>query len=228
MAVRLISVRLQLNRSSHWLTNTDGLLPFTRWITPPQVPKRYTTQMYIYFLPLPTFDTSDPTLTHIGPIPRGAEAVIPTPTHDGGVEHTAARFFPSHKWLDMARNSEIILLPPQFFLLTMVSRFLDPLRQDAYSNIDFLRQRRNLENFVRGGQPTPWAEVCISPTFLATTDDGRTIMSLTNPGDEVKRLGRNGLDDYVVIMGRGENGVPSNVEIKLKSDVQDILKKARM
>ncbi|KAK3094296.1 hypothetical protein LTR53_019442, partial [Teratosphaeriaceae sp. CCFEE 6253] len=29
----------------------EGLIPFTRWVTPTNVPKRFTTQMYLYFLP---------------------------------------------------------------------------------------------------------------------------------------------------------------------------------
>jgi hypothetical protein len=184
--------------------------------------------MYLYFLPLPTFDTADPTLHHIGPLPRGAQTLIPVPTHDGGVEHTAARFLSSHRWLDMARRDEIILFPPQFFLLSMVARFLDPLRQDAYSNIDFLRQRRALEAFLRGGTPTPWAEVCISPVVGGSTGDGRMIFSMSNPGEEVRQLGRKGLDEYVIFLGRQKGGSPSNVEIKLRKDVQDIINKAKM
>jgi len=208
---------------------SESLIPFTRWITPPQVPKRYTTQMYLYFLPLPTFESTDPSLHHIGPLPRGGEALIPTPTHDGGIEHTAARFFPARKWLDLANTGEIILFPPQYFLLSMAARFLtSDVRQDAYSNIDFLRQRRALEAFVRGGKPTPWADVCISPVMLAATDDQRTILSLSTPGDEVKKLGRHGVDDYVVLLGRGKGGVPKNVEVRLRKDVQHILDKAKM
>jgi len=206
----------------------ENLIPFTRWITPPQVPKRFTTQMYLYFLPLPTFESADPTLQDIGPLPRGAEAIIPKPTHDGGVEHTAARFFPSQKWLELADSGDITLFPPQYFLLSMVGRFLTPTRQDAYSNIDFLRQRRALEAFVRGGTLTPWADVCISPVMLAATDDGRSILTLSTPGDEVKKLGRHGVDDYVVVLGRGKGGMPKNVEVKLRKDVQHILDKAKM
>ena len=121
-----------------------------------------------------------------------------------------------------------MLFPPQMFLLMMVGRFLTPVRQDAYSNIDLLRQRRALEAFVHAGDPTPWAEVCISPMMLAATDDGRTVLSLSSPGDEVKQLGRKGLDDYLAILGRNKSGYPNHVEVKLRKDVQHILDKARM
>jgi hypothetical protein len=179
--------------------------------------------MYIYFLPLPTFNSDDPSLSHIGPLPRGGEALIPLPTHDGGIEHTAARFFPSHTWLDMARSGEIILFPPQFFLLTMVARYLTPTRQDAYTNIDLLRQRRALEAFARAGQPTPWADVCVSPMFMGSTKDGKTVLSMTYPGDEVKDQGRKGLEEYVIMMDRTEKGMPANVDIRLRKDVQKVL-----
>jgi hypothetical protein len=184
--------------------------------------------MYLYFLPLPTFETTDPTLSNIGPLPRGASALIPIPTHDGGVEHTAARFLSAHAWLDMARSGDIILFPPQFFLLSIVARFLDPLRQDAYSNVDHLKQRRALEAFVRDGRPTVWAEVCISPIMVGVSRDGRSVLSLAYPGDEVKARGRRGLEDYVVLLGRGRGGTPSNVEVMLKKDVKELLEKAKV
>lgn len=210
-------------------THPDNLLPFTRWITPPQMPKRFTTQMYLYFLPLPTFSTTDASLQNIGPLPRGAESIIPVPTHDGGLEHTAARFLPAHKWLDMASTNDIILFPPQVFLLKLVSQFLEPTRQDAYQNIDLVRQRRALEAFVKGGEPTPWADVCISPTFIAPATDGRGVMSLSTPGDEAQKHGRRGVDEYVVLMGRGKGGAPANVEIRLRSELKDLFdKKAKI
>lgn len=66
--------------------DTGGLLPCTRWITPTNVPKRFTTQMYIYCLPL---------ARRSGTLP--SEMLVPTP--DGGVEHTAANFAPAQTFL---------------------------------------------------------------------------------------------------------------------------------
>jgi len=212
-----------------WLAQRDGvadidnLIPFTRWITPGQVPRRFTTQMYIYFLPLPTIDSSDATLSDIGPLPSGTQAVIPVPTHDGGIEHTEAKFLPSQKWLDLAGSGEVILFPPQFFLLTMVAKFLQPTSQDAYQNVDLLRQRRELETFARAGQP-PWADVCTSPIFMGTTDEGKVVLSMAYPGDEVKGLGRKGIEEYVIVMGgKKRDNQPNNIEILLRKDVQKIL-----
>jgi len=201
----------------------ESLMPFTRWITPPMVPKRYTTQMYIYFLPLsiPT-NYKDEASTPIGTLPINSATMIHTPTHDGGVEHTAARFLAPSAWLAQAGAGTIILYPPQFFLLTMVAKYLKPT-WDAYSTIELEQQRRELGQFVRSGDP-PWGQVCISPNMRGMTKDGRTILSLESPGDEVKKLGRRGVSDYVVLLGR-KAGNPNNVEVRTKREVSDLLAK---
>ncbi|KAF2669090.1 hypothetical protein BT63DRAFT_424800 [Microthyrium microscopicum] len=204
--------------------DTGSLIPFTRWITPPQVPKRYTTQMYVYFLPMSVPTNYKESTTDITTLPIDGEAVIPTPTHDGGVEHTAARFAAPSAWLEMANEGKVILYPPQYFLLTMISKYLKPT-WDAYSTIEMKRQRRLLEFFLKGGDP-PWTEACISPvTIGGATKDGRALLSLEKPGKEVEHLGRRGVKDYVVLLGRGKDGNPSNVEVKSRNEVADIMNK---
>lgn len=95
----------------------NGLHAFTRFVTPTSVPKRFSTQMYIYFLPLEDEVTAA--------LPVGErEAMIPVPTSDGGLEHTAAQFLWPSQWIAMARQNEIIVYPPQVYLLTLVSAFL--------------------------------------------------------------------------------------------------------
>ena len=188
------------------------------------VPKRYTTQMYLYFLPLPDTEATP----GIGPLPMGSKTVIDTPTHDGGIEHTEARFLPAHEWIDKAQSGSIILFPPQFFLLSVVARFLLPTRQDAYSNIELMQQRRELQKFLALGDPS-WSEVCISPVMAgAPTKDGRSILSLDHPGREVEKLGRKGLSDYVVVLGRGPGGSPKNVEVRLKEEIGELMDKSKM
>jgi hypothetical protein len=198
-------------------------MPFSRWITPPMVPKRFTTQMYLYFLPMAIPTDYKEAKKVIGTLPIDGEAVIPTPTHDGGLEHTAAQFLAPQSWIKKAQEGSIILYPPQFFLLTMISQFLDPT-WDAYSTIDMERQRRELQIFVRGGDPT-WKDVCISPVMRGgALKDGRNMLTLEFPGDEVKGLGRRGNKDYVVIMGTKE-GSPAKVEVKTKKEIADLIKK---
>jgi hypothetical protein len=188
------------------------------------VPKRYTTQMYLYFLPLPT-SSVEPS---IGPLPVGAEAVIPTPTADGGVEHTAARFLPAQTWISMARSGEIILFPPQFFLLSIVAKSLPPVRQDAYSNVELQQHRRRLEQSVKGGSPS-LGSACISPGMIGKPmKDGRTMLSLGYPGGEVVKLGRQGLKDWVVILGRNKSGAPSQLEVKHRTELGDLLENSNL
>ena len=133
----------------------DGLIPFTRWLTPASIPKRYTTQMYVYFLPveskagisiakLPLLDkeSASEQSDHIEPLsdetPAGEDAEVDfsmkskgdkpkhVPTPDGGLEHTTAHFLYAREWLDMSRKREIVLFPPQFILLWLIDPFLTP------------------------------------------------------------------------------------------------------
>ncbi|KAL2261638.1 hypothetical protein VTK26DRAFT_3707 [Humicola hyalothermophila] len=115
-------------RFTDWLKSVggepdvDNLIPFTRWITPPGPPKRFTTQMYLYMLPLSTAPPLPGGLQH-RTAPQQA-ALVHAPTHDGGLEHTAATFDAPQAWLARARSNDIILFPPQFYLLHLVSSFL--------------------------------------------------------------------------------------------------------
>jgi len=206
-----------------WLSQKGGrpdvknLIPFTRWITPPNVPKRFTTQMYLYFLPLSTASSK------IGPLSTTREAVIPNPTPDGGLEHTTAQFLPAEKWLDMARSGEIILFPPQFFLLTMVSQFLTPTLPNAVTSETLEQQRKELRQFLKSGDPS-WADVCISPqALIGQIGDGRAVLSLEHPGMGLEEQGRKGIKDYVVMVKFSKEG-PRNVEIKTKKEILRDLK----
>ena len=110
------------------VVDVDGLVPFTRWITPEATPRRFTTQMYLYMLPVSTPSTRPDRKPAIAIAaaaesdPQKEEALIPTP--DGGVEHTTARFDNAPTWLERQRRGEITLFPPQCFLLHLVSQFL--------------------------------------------------------------------------------------------------------
>jgi 8-oxo-dGTP pyrophosphatase MutT (NUDIX family) len=227
--------------------DTESLIPFTRWITPPNVPKRFTTQMYIYFLPLgsstPTKKAA-PTGTPPGSgIVEEAEIVIPNPTHDGGIEHTAARFLPPNKWVDLARQNRIILFPPQFFLTLMLSPFLastvtgpssplpspEELRIEREKCMDFLNKPRTFN-----GEPeVSFAEACISPIVLGAgqygdksqdgvgkADKDTAVLVLDGPGKEVEAQGqgRRGIREWVVTTKfKGEG--PRDVDVRRREEV---------
>lgn len=164
--------------------------------------------MYVYFLPISS---------SVG-IGSSKEAVIPDPTHDGGLEHTAARFLPPASWLEMAKSGEIIMFPPQVFLLTMISQFLTPTPPNTLAET-LEQQRKQLRHFLKGGDPL-WADACISPIGMngAQYGDKRVVLSLDNPGLDLKERGRRGVKDYVVMVAFAKEG-PRQVEVKLRSEV---------
>jgi len=192
---------------------SDNLIPFTRWVTPTNIPRRFTTQMYLYFLPLPS-NSSSP-----GSLPMTSEAIIPTPTSDGGLEHTAARFLPPSAWLSMARSGEIILFPPQFFLLHLLSPFLSPENvPNVIGPQELARQRDALMDFVNTGDP-PWGEKCISPSgILWKQGDGRAVLALDKPGPELEGSGRRGDADRVVLVRFNKEG-PRELDVAWKKDI---------
>ncbi|TVY53520.1 putative nudix hydrolase, partial [Lachnellula suecica] len=152
--------------------DSASLLPFTRWITPPNLSRRFTTQMYIYFLPLT--QTSAQNIT--------SQSAIPTPTSDGGLEHTDALFAPCRTWLDQARRNDIILFPPQFYLMHLLSPFLSPPPSTPLSISELQAQRDGVMDFLQGdgdGKGVRWADKVMSPIgLLMRKSDGRSVLAL--------------------------------------------------
>ncbi|KAK1776834.1 hypothetical protein QBC45DRAFT_452906 [Copromyces sp. CBS 386.78] len=173
--------------------DVENLHPFTRWITPQNQRKRFTTQMYLYMLPLHTQTALSRSQT--------SQTLVQTPTHDGGIEHTAALFDSSSTWLAKASSGDIILYPPQFYLLTLISRFLPTNHSANYSE-----QRERLLSFLHR-TPTssvkhftsdiPWAEKVMSPEVVSSFatkqgtsyGNGRVILGLAKPGRELMDTG---------------------------------------
>lgn len=167
--------------------DTEGLVPFTRWLTPANIPKRYSTQMYLYFLPLESG-------LELGK--RTNQMHIPTP--DGGVEHTAAKFAWAGEWIEAALKGECVLFPPQFFLLSLVAEFLKP-PSDGKGKLDtgeLQEQRRQLMDFVEGEDP-PWGEKCISPNPIKKSGD-TLWMGMGDAGPELEGTGRSGDKERVL------------------------------
>ncbi|KAK3395988.1 hypothetical protein B0T20DRAFT_455763 [Sordaria brevicollis] len=214
-------------RFGEWLDSKGGvadienLHPFTRWITPANQRRRFTTQMYLYMLPL---------LSPTSPLPQGQSqttSLVQTPTHDGGIEHTSAIFSPASTWLSQASAGDIILYPPQFYLLTLIARFLPPQPSN------YAEQRENLLTFLRRvptssvPHPTsniPWAEKVMSPevvgAFAKATGKsygaGRVILGLAKPGRELLGVGskRGGDVERVVLVDFRREEVEETKEVE--------------
>ncbi|KAF3764251.1 hypothetical protein M406DRAFT_231532, partial [Cryphonectria parasitica EP155] len=217
----------------------DDLVPFTRWITPPNVAKRFTTQMYLFLMPSTTGDVN---LDDV--VMATTTAATTTPTSDGGIEHTAATFAPAAEWLARQERGEIVLFPPQLFLLTMVARVFESVsEEDRDPEATYEAQRKALLEFVtrvpscspeeevvaqrRKVHPTaliPWTDKVMSPTVLfVRTGDKRIVLGLDKPGLELKGSGRGGDFERVVLVNFGKEG-PRNVEVR---DREEVLKEER-
>lgn len=214
-------------RFGDWVESVGGvpdverLLPFTRWITPKAIKggRRFTTQMYLYMIP----DAADGTAAEAA---RQREMIVPTP--DGGVEHTAARFDDATSWLEKARSGELILFPPQVYLLHLVAQFCSGAAPSSprEARAHYASQREKLVAFLQkvptsdsgkaAEHPTstiPWSDKVMSPRnlFVRSSDD-RIVLGVDAPGPELKGTGRGGDHERVVLVSFTHEG-PRRVEI---------------
>ncbi|KAI9848577.1 MAG: Nucleoside diphosphate-linked moiety X motif 19, mitochondrial [Sclerophora amabilis] len=161
--------------------------------------------MYMYFLPLQkdTSNTeSDPWLTSSSfAHALSSSPIIPNTAHipspDNGVEHTTASFLPASTWLSRAQSGEIILFPPQFYLLSLLAPYLSPstdpitspikrspsLEKKTPTSTTLQRQRDAIVALINSGDP-PLGELCISPSSLGMLG-GKAILGLEKPGWEL-------------------------------------------
>ena len=170
--------------------------------------------MYIYFLPLTQTSAEN----------IASEAVIPTPTSDGGIEHTAALFGSCTGWLTQAMRNDIILFPPQFYLMSLLAPFLNVSSSSRLSTEELRRQRDGLLEFLKGdgdGKGVKWADKVMSPVgLLMRKSDGRSVLALDKPGPELKDSGRRGDEKRVVLVKFSKEG-PRSVEVRLRKDILD-------
>ncbi|KAH0847804.1 hypothetical protein AYO21_04010 [Fonsecaea monophora] len=184
--------------SPNAVLDTDRLIPFTHWITPPNVPKRFTTQMYVYF---------------VDPAEKGNPSVHATADQ---IETMTPEWRSARDWLSLARSGDIILFPPQFLLLYLVSEILDG---PGDSEEDILRKRAILKRRIETeGTPVPWKDKFISPIGMSFGEDGRSVLALDKPGPELKASTLKGDDEYVVLVKFNREG-PRDVEIGLRKEV---------
>lgn len=205
--------------------DTENLVPFTRWITPTNVPKRFTTQMYVYALPVAQSSNALP-----------SEMLVPTP--DGGVEHTAATFAPAQTFLARAAAREIILFPPQVYLLHHLARFFQ--ETDDNGPLHYTAQRERLFDFLRRvptsdaprGREHPtasisWADKVMSPhNLFIRSSDKRIVLGLDKPGPELKGTDRGGDWDRVAFVKFTKAG-PIDVEIRDREEALAEEKRAK-
>lgn len=183
--------------------DVGNLIPFTHWVTPPNVPKRYTTQMYVYFVPVSE---------------EGNDSVKAVADE---VETMAAEWGFAKDWTRRAREGEIILFPPQYLLLSLCSQFLD-VEEGSIG-----QRRERLQHFIlNDGTPT-WDKKYISPMGLSFgRADGRAVLALDKPGPELKDTDLRGDDQRVVLVKFQKEG-PRRVEVRWRKDVMEEERKER-
>lgn len=178
--------------------------------------------MYLYFLPIPEISQLENTAQGL---PQGGRQEIQTPTSDGGIEISEARFLHASAWLSQARADEIILYPPQFILLSLVAQFLD--REGGSSGCssscccitaeEKQRRRAELVEFVHSGSPA-WTDMYICPRSMKLLADKRAVLSLDHPGPELQGSGKKGESDRVILVKFDKNG-PRKLDVAFKKDI---------
>jgi 8-oxo-dGTP pyrophosphatase MutT (NUDIX family) len=191
--------------------DTENLIPFTHWITPLGVPKRFSTQMYLYFVPIEE---------------EGNASLHAT---SDKAENTAADWKTASEWIELSRKGEVILLPPQFLLLYLCSLHLD--KEGEWKNDvtkDVIKERReSLRRFVETDGSPPWRDKYISPLSLGydVVRGGRTVLDLSKPGLELKGSGLSGDSERVIFVNFRKEG-PTEVDVGWRKEVLADARKA--
>jgi len=195
MKIHAQQLNFQTFLSNHQLNpDTNSLLPFTQWITPVNVLRRFHTQFFVTFLPAaPSSGFSS----------GAKQDRIPKP--DGGQEVVSARFLHPADALAEFRKGEITFMPPQAYLLQTLSEVLQG-RENTPA------QRERVQTLSRG----LFGRMVINPRRLGAPDDeGRTI--LTYEGDETRGGSKGRLHRVIVKAGKG--GITSEVRLQRNFDI---------
>jgi 8-oxo-dGTP pyrophosphatase MutT (NUDIX family) len=186
------------HQSAHAHLDTENLIPFTHWITPLGVPKRFSTQMYLYFVP----------------VEEEGNASLHATSDEA--ENTAADWKTASEWIELSRKGEIILFPPQFLLLYLCGLHLD--KEGEWKNDvtrDVIKERReSLRRFVESDGNPPWRDKYISPLSLGhnAVRGGRAVLDLSKPGLELEGSGLSGDSERVIFVNFRKEG-PTEVDV---------------
>jgi len=173
--------------------DVDSLLPFTQWITPPNVLRRFQTQFYVAFLPAaPSSGFSSGT----------KQEQIPKP--DRGQEVVAARFLHPEDALAEFHSGKVMFMPPQAYILNTLAEILKGRTNTA-------RQREHVEALSRG----MFGRMVINPRRIGEDAKGYTI--LTFEGDETRGGSKGRLHRVLAKIGKG--GITSEITLRRNFDI---------
>jgi len=140
----------------HLGADVPALAPFTAWITPATAPRRFHAQFFITFLP---------------PAPRVTQDRTPTP--DGGREVVAVRFARPADVLAEFRARKIMLMFPQFYILSTLS---DVLRDARTTPLE----RERIGALAQG----PFGRMVVNPLVTPAGGGQKGCVVITLEGDE--------------------------------------------
>ncbi|KAG6833657.1 hypothetical protein H0H87_002853 [Tephrocybe sp. NHM501043] len=172
----------------------SSLLPFTQWITPVNVLRRFHTQFFVTFLPAAPSSgfTSGSKQDRV-------------PKHDGGQEVISARFVHPEDALNEFRERKITFMPPQAYLLQTLSEILQ-------GRVNTAAQRERVEVLSRG----LFGRMVLNPLRLGSPDaEGKSI--LTYEGDETRGGSKGRLHRVIIKAGKG--GITSEITLERNFDV---------
>ncbi|KAF8525072.1 NUDIX domain-containing protein [Hysterangium stoloniferum] len=143
--------------------DVNVLLPFTQWITPNMVPRRFHAYFFVVFLPTKSsFDNTS------------QQGLQQLPTSDGGVEVISVRFLKPQDAITEFKNDKISLLPPQYYLLDTLASIL--------SGDKTTLEQKNIVSRLANG---PFGQMSINPVLLPEKDE-EGCSALTYEGDEAR------------------------------------------
>ncbi|KAL5529485.1 hypothetical protein ACEPAG_5470 [Sanghuangporus baumii] len=182
-----------------------SLLPFSTWITPPQVPRRFRTCFFVTFLPVASalFGPSSGTHIHRLPTPDSPDSEASGPT-----EVVSAQFIHPRDLISALSREEIGLMPPQFYIISIL--------QDIFSSgpdMNTLAQREQVERISNSS----FGRSEFNPHFdpLASSDGSR---ALTFEGDEI-RGGKKGQMHRVIFVPRKNSPLPRQLQLIRNFDI---------
>jgi len=182
----------------------DSLLPFSEWITPPQVPRRFHARFFAAFLPLASTLSGAKSGEHYH--------YLPTPDSESGSssEVISARFVHPYEILDANSKGEVALMPPQFYLL---STLLELFEVDQSYHSSSVTQQSLARRLSSG----PFGRMQINPSMRSSPlSDGRR--ALIFEGDE-ERGGKEGQTHRVLMMPAVTGTPPTGMTLLRNFDI---------
>ncbi|KAF3932674.1 hypothetical protein ABW19_dt0202413 [Dactylella cylindrospora] len=173
--------------SNNLAADVDSLISFTTWITPPTMKKRYETRMFLAFLPVSASQSDS--------LGAKEEDTTALPTADGGVETVSAAFLAAADILKSLKSNDIILFPPQAYLITRLSTFAND------SSLTIEQQREAIKKMILDEEI---GKLVFEPRPEGKTRDGKRLILGYGPRGDPNRKS---------VLRFGKGGMPADLEI---------------